>query len=144
MTLGSAKLSFSGISFGGIALMLALIHFWAGPFSPQPTLEETVAETAVSIRDATLAALRGEELETVTEPRDFNTDQIIDIAIPILGGLAIILAVIGYALKESARVAIGAVFLGSAAIAFQFAAMALGVIVVAILVSAVLSELGFG
>ena len=135
---------FSGIAFGGIALMLALVHFWAGPFSPQPTLEETVAETALSIRDAALAGLRGEEIETVRRQTELDIDQVINIAIPVLGGLAMILAVVGYALRESGRIAIGAVFLGSAAIAFQFLAMALGVLIIAILVAAVISQLGFG
>jgi hypothetical protein len=37
------------------------VHFWGGPFTPQPSLETSVAEKAVAIRDATLAALKGEE-----------------------------------------------------------------------------------
>ena len=55
-----ATTSFIGIGVGAVALLLALVHFWAGPFSPQPSLEQTVAEKAVSIRDATIAALKGE------------------------------------------------------------------------------------
>ena len=80
---GSAKLGFIGIFAGAIALMLALVSFWAGPFSEQPTLEESVAETALSIRDATVAALRGEEYEppTAAEPQ-FDIDEAIALTIP--------------------------------------------------------------
>ena len=61
-----------------------------------------------------------------------------------MGGLAIILGVFGFAKKESARVAGGAALLGGVAMAFQFAVMALGAIIVAILVAAVISQIGIG
>jgi len=138
-----STLSFLGIGVGAIALMLAIVHFWAGPFSPQPTLEQTVAEKAVSIKQATLAALKGEEAPA-PQSRSIDTDQAISIATAMLGGLAIILGVIGYAKKEPMRVAGGAAVLGGSAIAFQFAVIALGAIVLAILVAAVLSQIGIG
>ncbi len=137
--------SFIGIGLGAIALMLALIHFWAGPFSPQPSLEEVVAEKAVSIRDATIAALKGEPAPA-TEPAvsGYDLDDFASIATATLGGLAVILGVVGIALKEPTRVAGGAAVLGAGAIAFQFAAMALGIFIVVILVAAVVGELGLG
>ena len=136
---------FIGIAAGATALMLALVHFWAGPFSPQPSLEQTVAEKAVSIRDATVAALKGESLPK-PQPisQSYDLDQLASIATAVLGGLAVIFAVLGVAFKEPVRVAGGAAVLGIGAIAFQFAAMALGVLVVVILVAVVLGELGFG
>ena len=136
---------FIGIGLGATALMLALVHFWAGPFSPQPSLEQVVAETAVSIREATLAALKG-EVAPPPKPAmtNYDWDRIASIATAVLGGLAVILAVIGVAMKEPLRVAGGAAALGVAAIAFQFAVLALGVLVVVILVAAVLGELGLG
>lgn len=124
--------------------MLALVHFWAGPFSPQPTLEQVVAEKAVSIREATVAALKGETAAAPQQARSsYDLDELASIATAVLGGFAVILAVIGIALKEPVRVAGGAAALGAGAIAFQFVALALGVIVVAILVAAVLGSLGF-
>ncbi len=140
-----AVLGFFGIGVGSVALMLALVHFWAGPFSPQPTLEQTVAEKAVAIRDATVAALKG-ETPPPPEPAtaDYDLDRIASIATAGLGGLAVILAVIGIALKEPVRVAGGAAVLGAAALAFQFAALALGAIVLVLLIAAVLESLGFG
>ena len=138
-----STLSFIGIGLGSVALLLALVHFWAGPFSPQPTLEQTVAEKAVSIKQATLAALKGEKAPP-PQSRTIDTDQLISIGTAILGGIAIILGVIGFAKKEPIRVAGGAAVLGGSAIAFQFAVIALGAIVLAILVAAVLSQIGIG
>ena len=145
MTSEKSTFGFIGIGVGSIALMLALVHFWAGPFSPQPSLEQTVAEKAVSIRDATIAALKGESV-AVAEPTatSYDLDRISSIATAVLGGLAVILAVIGIALKEPVRVAGGAAALGVGAIAFQFAVLALGILVLVILISSVLGELGFG
>ena len=138
-----STLSYIGIGLGSIALLLAIVHFWAGPFSPQPTLEQTVAEKAVSIKQATIAALKGIEAPA-PKSRGIDTDLVISIGTAILGGLAIIFGVIGYAKKEPKRVAGGAAVLGGSAIAFQFAVVALGAIVIAILVAAVLSQIGIG
>jgi hypothetical protein len=143
MESSNPTISFIGIGVGAIALLLALVHFWAGPFSPQPSLEQAVAEKAVSIKKATMAALKGEEAPPPTT-REIDTDEIISISTAVLGGLAIILGVIGFAKKESIRAAGGAAVLGGGAIAFQFAAIALGAIVFAILVAAVLSQLDIG
>ena len=49
----------------------------------------------------------------------------------------------GFAKHEPVRVAGGAAVLGAGAIAFQFAALAVGAIIVAILIAAVISQLDF-
>ncbi|MCB1785614.1 MAG: hypothetical protein KDJ33_05160 [Gammaproteobacteria bacterium] len=139
-----STISFVGIGLGAIALLVAVSHFWAGPFSPQPSLERTVAEKAVAIKNATIAALKGEKAEEASAPRAIDLDQGLRIATGILGGLAIILGVVGFARKESVRAAGGAAVLGGIAMAFQFAVMALGAIVVAILIAAVISQIGIG
>jgi hypothetical protein len=136
-----SKLSFIGICIGAVALLLALVHFWAGPFSPQPTFEQTVAEKAVSIKEATIAAIKGEDPVKV-ERENMDTDETLRLVVAVLGGLAIILGVFGYAKNEPLRAAGGAAVLGGGAIAFQFAVIALGAIVVAILIAAVLSQIG--
>jgi hypothetical protein len=138
-----STLSFIGISLGAVALLLATLHLWAGPFSPQPSLEQTVAEKAVSIKQATIAALKGEETP-LSKSRPLDMDQLASITTAVLAGLAIILGVIGFAKKEPLRVAGGAAVLGGSALEFQFAVMALGAIVLVILIAAVLSQLGIG
>ncbi len=136
--------SFIGMGLGSIALLLAIIHFWAGPFSPQPTFEQTVAEKAVAIKEATIAALKGKDAPLPQTESKMDADKIISVITATFGGIAIILGVFGYAKKEPIRVAGGAAILGGSAIAFQFAVVALGVIVFAILVAVVLSQIGIG
>jgi hypothetical protein len=131
-----------GIAFGAVALLLAIVHFWAGPFSPQPTLEQTVAEKAVSIKEATIAALKGEEPTAPAKQSKLDMDNMASLATAVLGGLALILGVVGYATKEPLRVAGGAAVLGGLAIAFQFAVLALGAIVLAVLIAALLAQIG--
>lgn len=140
----TAKFSFIGIGLGAFALLLALLHFYAGPFSPQPSIEDYVADRAVDIRNATIAALKGEEREKKSAVASLDLDDGIEIVTALLGGLAVIFGVFGYAKKEPIQAAGGAAALGGGAIAFQFLTIALGVIVVAILIAAVLSQIGFG
>ncbi|MGE0486444.1 MAG: hypothetical protein AB7Q81_19995 [Gammaproteobacteria bacterium] len=130
-----------GIVLGALSLLLALVHFYAGPFSPQPTLEEVVAEKAAAIKRATVAALKGEKVESHEERQSFDLDRIAQITIAVSGGTAIVLAFVGFARRESGRVAIGAVCLGVAGVAFQFLTVALGVIALVVLIGAALSTL---
>ncbi|MGD8266139.1 MAG: hypothetical protein PVF23_00460 [Chromatiales bacterium] len=143
MTESRSTIGFIGIGVGAIALLVAIAHFWAGPISPQPSVEKTVAEKAVAIKNATIAALKGEEVEETAPVRTIDIDQGLRIATSVLGGLAVILGVVSFARREPLRVGGGAAFLGGAAIAFQFAVIALGAIVLAILIAAVLSQIGF-
>ena len=139
----SYKISLAGITIGSIALLLSLFHFWAGPFSPQPTLEDIVAEKAISIKERAIAKLTRKENSKSVSRQPLNTDGKLQLATAILGGLAVILGVVGFAFKDPLRIAGGSVFLGAFAIAFQFAAYAIGVLVVAILVAAVVDKLDF-
>ncbi len=138
------RISLGGIAVGGIALLIAVVHFWAGPFGQPKSVERTVAETAVAIRDATVAALKGEEIQERAPERQFDIDKGLMLSASVLGGIALILGVVGFATGEPARAAGGAAVLGAGAIAFQFAVVALGAIILAILVAAVIGELGFG
>ena len=132
------------ITVGAAALMLAIVHFWAGPFAEQPSLEATVAEKAVAIRDATIAALKGKKATPAPETSSrWDLDEIAQVATGVMAGLAIVLAVVSLAFHEPLRVAVGGVILGGAALAFQFAILAIGAILVATLIAAVLGELSF-
>lgn len=124
--------------------MLALVHFYAGPFVPQPPIEVTVAEKAVAIRDATVAALRGEELETESSRKQMDIDQIVWLVTAVLGGIALVLGVFASIAGKSRAIGVGGAVLGASAIAFQFMTISLGVIVLVVLVGAVLAGLGVG
>lgn len=140
----SSRLGFIAMTLGAAALLVAIVHFWAGPFAPSPTLEQVVADKAVSIKQATIAALRGEEPKAAVQRQRMDADQWVSLTTALLGGLAIVLSVVAYAKKEPLRVAGGAAVLGASAMAFQFAVLALGAIVLAIIIAAVVSQLGLG
>ncbi len=142
MEKNKSTLSFLGMGVGAIALILTLVHFWAGPFSPQQTLEQTVAEKAVAIKKATIDALKGKKAPEPVERAPYNTDNYLTIGTSALGGFAIIFGVFGFAKHESKRAALGAGILGCSAIAFQFAAWAVMAIVCAIIVGAILQQIG--
>ena len=139
---GRSTIGWIGIAVGAVALLMAIVHFWMGPISPQPSVEKTVAEKAVAIKNATIAALKGEDVEEKAAPRSIHPDEALRTATSVLGGLALILGVVSFANKEPLRIGGGAAFLGGAAIAFQFAVIALGAIVLAILIGAVISQIG--
>lgn len=139
---GNSQFGMFGIAVGGIALIFALVHFWAGPFAPQPTIETTVAEKAASIRAAAIGALKGEEPVKETFVREWDADTWADVATAVLGGVAMILGVLAFAKHESTRVAGGAAALGVSAIAFQFIAMYAMALLIVLLISAALSSLG--
>ncbi len=128
-----------GIAAGSVALLLAMVHFYAGPFSPQPTLESLVAGKAAAIKDSLLASLAGHKVpDAVTRPR-YDLDRILEIAIAVLAACAVILGIIGGACKGNRRAVSGAVMLGAGTLYFQFAVFALGIIAAIILIVAVLS-----
>jgi len=131
-------LGFLGIGIGSIALLMALIHFWAGPFAPTQSFEQIVAEKAVAIKEAAAAKLKGKKAPP-PQKRSYDVDDVINIATAVLGGLGIILGLIGFARKEPSRVVISAAILGGGAIAFQFLGVALGIIAFAIVISALVS-----
>jgi hypothetical protein len=118
------KVGTIGIVIGSVALLLALFHFYAGPLSPQPKLEHTIAAKAVALRDATIAALKGNEIKKKFWPSKWDVDKLIDVITALFGGLAIISGIFAFIRKEPLRVTIGATVLGGGAIAFQFVALA--------------------
>ena len=142
MMLRNNKFGFIGIGFGAVALLLALVHFWAGPFSAVPTLETTIADKAASIRTATLKALKGEEYREVTKS-NWSTDKVANVTTAVFGGLALIFSILALSKHEPKRVVVGGAVLGVSAIAFQFIAMYAMALLVVLLVFAVLSSLGF-
>ncbi|MEI7367657.1 hypothetical protein WCT94_08505 [Pectobacterium sp. 1950-15] len=115
-----SKFSTIGMVLGALALLIAVSYFWAGPSTPEVTIEEQIAEKIVSIRDTTLNRLMGKAPSTQQPESPFNERRLVISATSALGCLAIIFAVFGFARRESARPCISAAMLGIAVIAFPF------------------------
>jgi hypothetical protein len=137
-------------TFGILAVILGFLsfagivgHFFVGPIDPPPPIEVSIAEKAVDIRDATVAALKGEEYEARSEalPRtldDYLTYTLIGVAV-----LAILMSVIGFIKHESMRPNIAGAALGGLAITFQFLTMLFFALLFVLLLGAVLDKLDF-
>jgi len=138
------KFGLSGVGLGAIALLLAVVTFWAGPFAPQPTLESSVAQKAAAIRDATLDALRGKEVKPEYVEKKWDIDKYISVTIPVVSVLAILLGVVSFIFKEPIRISGSAAALGVSAIAFQFIAMYAMALLFVLLICAVLGSIGAG
>jgi hypothetical protein len=110
---------FTGIALGAAALLLAVLHFLAGPLTPKPALEEVVSDKVRSIKQAANEKLKGEKNEIQVNSSDIDTDQIVAIFYSTLAAIAVIFGVFGWAKNEPFREASGAVIMGGIAIIFQ-------------------------
>lgn len=130
---------------GAAALILAVVHLFAGPFAPVNSVGVTLGELAAEIQQSGLRALRGEP-QPDAQARPWDIDRILALAAAVMGPAAIVLAVIGFVRHEPRRAVIGGVGLGAAAVAFQFFAwLALAVLGVMILIPLIQAlDLDFG
>jgi len=144
MQLSDSKLGLIGILFGSIALMIALVSFWAGPFAPKPSLETMVVEKAVSIKQKAIEAFKGKKVEQDLVERTWDIDRIIDVVIPVIAVIAILFALFSFIKKEPIRVAGGAAALGISAIAFQFVAMYAMAFLAVLIIISIISTFGGG
>ena len=142
-TAGRAKFGYLALALGFLAFAAVLGQFFVGPIDPPPPVEISVAEKAAKIRDATVAALKGEEYEAESSTRTRTLDDYLTYSIMALAGVAILLAIIGFVQHERLRPAIAGASLGGMAIAFQVAITLFVAALVAFLLAAVIDKLDF-
>ena len=134
----------AGFALGAAALLLVLVQFWAGPFSPQQSAGVSLGELAAEVRDSALREMRGAP-QPAPEPVPWDIDRVLSAVAAVLAGLAVVSALYGLIRHEAKRPAVAGMALGASAILFQvFSVMVLalaGAIVVAALVHAVGQDL---
>ncbi len=122
---------------GAASLLIALFYFWAAPLEPQPSLERTIAETAVNISKEVVRVIRKEP--AVLEQKAWTLDRTVPLAAVICGALALILAAVGYVRREDHRPVVAGAALGAGAVGFQFlswiALMGAGLVLIWIIVA---------
>lgn len=109
-----------GIFCGATAFLIALVHFWAGPFSVLP-IEVTIANKAAAIKTATLAALQGKTVVNSHAEKEYSIDTMLYILVTVLGLTGAVMGFIAGICKENKWAIYGALTLGLGAIAFQIA-----------------------
>ena len=137
-------------TFGVIAVILGFVafaavvaHFFAGPVAPPPPIEVSIAEKAVEIRDATVAALKGEEYEAEPDVRPKTLDDYMTLGFMGLAVLAILMAIIGFIQHERIRPSVAGAALGGLAITFQFAVVLFMGLLFVLILAVVLEQLDF-
>ena len=137
-------------TFGYVALVLGFLsfasvvgHFFAGPFDPPPPLEFSIAEKAESIRDATIAKLKGEDYAYSSSTRERTLDDYLTYTFIGLAVLAVLMSVIGFIRHEPWRASAAGAALGGLAITFQFIAVLFFAFLFAIVLAAVIDKLDF-
>ncbi len=131
------------VVFGFLAFASVVGHFFAGPFDPPPPLEFSIAEKAESIRDATVAKLKGEDYTYSNNARVRTLDDYLTYTFIGLAVLAVLMSVIGFIRQEPLRASIAGAALGGLAITFQFVTILFFGILFAIVLAAVIDKLDF-
>ncbi len=131
----------TGMALGAIALVLALFLHSAGPLDPQPTVGQSIGEIAADISTSALKKLKGEGLPE-PQARPWSLDRTLSTVAYVLAGLALILGVVSFVLRENRRVAVAAVGFGGIAIGFQLFVWTVMIIAGVIIIGYILSHLG--
>ncbi len=139
----TTQLGWLAVVLGFLSFAAVVGHFFAGPIDPPPPMEVSIADAAVSIRDATVAALKGEEYEAEEVVRERSIDDYLTYAFIGLALLAMFVAVVSFLKNEPWRPAFAGVAFGAMAITFQFAVTVFFVLMFVMLLSAVIDKLGF-
>ena len=142
-TTESSMYGMLSVVLGFLAFAAVVGHFFVGPLDPPPPIEVSIADKAVDIRDATVAALKGEEYEAKQHVRPKTLDDYLTYAFIALAVIAILMSVIGFVRQERLRPGIAGAALGGLAIAFQFATMVFFGLLFAIVLAAVIDKLDF-
>ncbi len=106
------------IALGALALLLAMVHIFGGPFAPQPSIGTTIGEIAGDMRAAALRSLRG-DAQPAPQPVGWDIDRVLLLAAPLLGAAAIVMAVVSALARDGWRLPTYGAALGVAAIVFQ-------------------------
>ncbi|MFT6025615.1 MAG: hypothetical protein ACI9PY_003758 [Ascidiaceihabitans sp.] len=142
MNVKTLQYGYIGMGMGALGLGLAVVHFFAGPFSPQQNIDISLGEMAANMaKSATREFLN--QPQPAPLPKIWDLDAILRAVAAVASALAIILAVVAFVLKENQRVVMAAAVLGSAALAFQFAIVLLFAIFFLFLIYIISNSLGF-
>ena len=90
---------FSAMVLSAIALIAVVAQLAAGPFAPQPTVEDSVADLIVGVKDAVERRARGEAAPP-PEPGAWDVDRVLIAAAIGMAGIAMLLGVVALARKE--------------------------------------------
>lgn len=131
-----------GSVIGLVALVATVLHFFFGPIAEPKPVESFVAETAVNIKDAIKAKIKGEKYQPPTAETSIDADLIVERGTISIALLAVSLGVFGF-LRHEEKLPNGlALGLGGATVAFSVSIAITSIIIGIILIAAIISALG--
>ena len=131
-----------GSVIGLLALVTTVAHFYFGPIAEPEPVESVIAETAVNIKKAMAAKMKGEEYVPPERTKSFNPDQALEKGVMVAALFALSLGVLGFLKKEEYIPSGLAVGLGGATVMVSISIAIAGFIVAAIIISAIIGALG--
>ena len=131
------------IAAGAIAVVLVCIQIFGPPAEPQPSAAQQIGEIAGEMKRSAWRAFLGMEPEPpAPQPDPSLVSQYLPIAGPVLGVLAIVLAVVSALMRENWRLATYGTVLGASAVLMQMFWWVALLIAGVILLAAVIENLG--
>lgn len=135
-----APFGWAGFATGATALLLTLILLWAGPFAPQQPASVTIGELAAEIAKSAARSVSGQpQPAAAINPRDI--DDLLNIAVAVLSGAAIIFGAAAFIRHENKRAAVSGVALGMVAITIQLFAFTVMMVAGALVLAAIVYSL---
>ncbi len=128
-----------GLVLGILGLGLVLLHFYAGPIDPPPVIGKVMVEKNIKVMGVDFGRVKIGEPQAIAQKKLVN-DRVATLVTMGVGFLSIVFAVIGYVRREDKRISGSAVALGGATLAIQILIVAICTIVVALVISALLSN----
>ncbi|WP_299146977.1 hypothetical protein [uncultured Tateyamaria sp.] len=135
------RMGIAGFVLGGLALLVVVISFVGGPFAPQNTVGVTLGDIAAEAGKATLRNWLGME-QPGPEPVPWTIDRTLWLIGVVLGVIATLCGAAALLLRERRDIALWALGLGISAVALQFVASALMLIVGAMILCALIYSFG--
>lgn len=127
---------------GAVALLLVLVHFWAGPFAPRPHASVTIGEIAAQMHQAAVHKLSGKP-PAAPAAVAWDSDRALKVVTGLVAALAIIASAAALVRRAAWQPAAAGVALGSSAIAFQVLTWAILVIAGCVILFAIIQQTDF-
>ncbi|MBJ3762198.1 hypothetical protein ILP92_05505 [Maribius pontilimi] len=138
---GGFRIGYLAVGTGALALILAMVHIFGGPFTPQQPVGVSIGEIAGDIRASAWRALTGAP-QPEPEPRGWDIDRILLLAAPVTGAVAIVLSVVSLILRDPPRLGAYGTMMGLSAIVFQFVWWIVVLIAAVLLLVSIIENMG--
>lgn len=126
--LSQNKFSSLGMLLGALALILGIVHFSLGPFSPKPSLQTVVAGQVSAVKKGLIAGITGKQATAETDKKTVDIDKLVRNTGIITAIIALGLAFVGGMRKENRWGITGALVFGGGTLMFHAVLFGIGVI----------------